>query len=77
MSTERVADEWITIEEAPDERFARAVADRLREHNVPVRLVGASGSDPSTLPGDLTVQVPLEAFDAALDALELLDAEEA
>jgi hypothetical protein len=72
-----VVDDWITVEEASDERLATAVAERLRAAGVPVRLAGAEASDPSRHPGDLTVQVPLAQFDLALEALEQLDEEEA
>jgi hypothetical protein len=75
MPTEPVADDWITVEEATDERLAAAVAERLRGQGVPVRLVGADPSDPSRPDHDLTVQVPLEFFELALEALEALDEE--
>jgi len=71
-----VVNEWITVEEATDERLATAVADRLRAAGVPVQLAGADASDPSRRPGDLTVQVPLDHFELALEALEQLDEEE-
>jgi hypothetical protein len=68
-------DDWITVEEATDERLAAAVADRLRGQGVAVRLVPADPSDPSRHHGDLTVQVPLGDFELALEALETLDEE--
>ncbi len=71
-----VVDEWITVEEATDERLATAVVDLLRAAGVPVRLAEADASDPSRHRGDLTVQVPLDDFDLALEALERLDEEE-
>jgi hypothetical protein len=73
MSTRGQADNWITVEEATDERLATEVADRLREQGVPVRLAPARASDPSRPHGDLTVQVPLDDFELALEALEELD----
>jgi hypothetical protein len=73
MSTPTDIDNWITVEEATDERLATDVADRLREQGVPVRLVPAPASDPSRPHGDLTVQVPLDDFELALEALEALD----
>ena len=76
MPTEPIAEEWITVEEATDERLATAVARRLEEEGVPVRLTGAEPSDPSRHHGDLTVQVPLGEFEHALEALEDLDEEE-
>lgn len=76
MPTDPVAAEWITVEEATDERLAAAVERRLRDEGVPVRLVAADPSDPSRHHGDLTVQVPLENFEQALEALEDLDEEE-
>lgn len=76
MPTEPGAREWITVEEATDERLATAVARRLRREGVPVRLASSDGSDPSRPAGDLTVQVPLERFEAALEALEELDEED-
>lgn len=76
MPMKPVADEWITVEEATDERLATAVAEQLRAAGVPVRLAGADPSDPSRHRGDLTVQVPLDDFDLALEALEHLDEEE-
>ena len=76
MPTKSVAAEWITVEEATDEKLAAAVERRLREEGVPVRLVAADPSDPSRHHGDLTVQVPLENFELALETLEGLDEEE-
>ena len=76
MPTEPVAAEWITVEEATDEKLAAAVARCLREQGVPVRLGSAEPSDPSRHHGDLTVQVPLEEFELALEALEGLDEED-
>jgi hypothetical protein len=76
MPTEPAATEWITVEEATDEKLATAVAQRLRREGVPVRLVGADPSDPSRHRGDLTVQVPLDDFELALEALEDLDGED-
>ena len=76
MPTEPVAQNWITVEEATDEKLATAVAQRLRREGVPVRLVSAEISDPSRPNGDLTVQVPLDDFELALEALEGLDGEE-
>lgn len=76
MPTELAAHEWITVEEATDEILAAAVARRLRLKGVPVQLVSAERSDPSRVQGDLTVQVPLESFDLALEALEDLDEED-
>ena len=76
MPTQGVADDWITVEEASDESLAVAVADRLRERGVPVRLAPADASDPSRQHGDLTVQVPLHDFELALEALEDLDGED-
>jgi len=75
MPTEPVAQEWVTVEEATDENLAKAVAGRLREEGVPVRLVTADRSDPSRHHGDLTVEVPLDDFEFALEALEGLDGE--
>jgi hypothetical protein len=75
MPTTPDVEEWITVEEATDERLAAEVARRLRERGVAVRLVSADPSDPSRHHGELTVQVPLEAFDLALGALEELDGE--
>ncbi len=75
MPTESTAGEWITVEEATDKRLAAAVERRLREEGVSVRLVAADPSDPSRHHGDLTVQVPLESFELALEALEGLDEE--
>jgi hypothetical protein len=76
MPTKPVVDEWITVEEATDARLATAVAEQLRAAGVPVRLAGAEPSDPSRHRGDLTVQVPLDDFELALEALEHLDEEE-
>ena len=76
MPTEPVAAEWITVEEATDDELAAAVARRLREQEVAVRLVSADPSDPSRPHGDLTVQVPLDDFELALEALEGLDGED-
>lgn len=76
MPTEPVAAEWITVEEATDDELAAAVARRLREQGVPVRLVSADPSDPSRPHGDLTVQVPLDDFELALETLEGLDGED-
>lgn len=70
-----VTKEWITVEEATDERLATAVSDRLGAKGVPVRLAAADLSDPSRAEGDLTVQVPLESFERALEVLEELDEE--
>lgn len=75
MPSETVDEEWVTVEEATDENLATAVAGTLREKGVPVQLVGADPSDPSRHHGDLTVQVPLDHFDLALEALESLDGE--
>lgn len=75
MPTAPVVEEWITVEEATDERLATAVAELLRERGVAVRLVNADPSDPSRHRGELTVQVPLNAFELALGALEELDEE--
>lgn len=75
MPTDPVTSEWVTVEEATDERLATAVADRLRRAGVPVRLSRAGRSDPSRQAGELTVQVPLESFELALEALEELDEE--
>jgi hypothetical protein len=47
----------------------------LSAKGVPVRLAAADPSDPSRSEGDLTVQVPLESFERALEALEELDEE--
>jgi hypothetical protein len=71
-----VVDEWITVEEATNERLATAVAELLRAAGVPARLAGAEASDPSRHRGDLTVRVPLDDFELALEALERLDEEE-
>ena len=76
MPTKSVDAEWITVEEATDEKLAAAVEGCLRQEGVPVRLVAADPSDPSRHRGDLTVQVPLENFELALEALEGLDGEE-
>ena len=76
MPMEPVAAEWITVEEATDERLATAVAESLRAAGVPVRLAAADPGDPSRHRGDLTVQVPLSEFEVALEALENLDEEE-
>ena len=70
-----VTEKWITVEEATDERLATAVSDRLGAKGVPVRLAAADPSDPSRAEGDLTVQVPLESFERALEVLEELDEE--
>jgi hypothetical protein len=75
MPTEPVARKWITVEEAADEKTADAVARQLRREGVPVRLVSADPSDPSRPLGDLTVEVPLDDFEHALEALERLDEE--
>lgn len=76
MPAESVAEDWITVEEATNERLATAVASRLRKRGVPVRLAPSDPSDPSRQPGDLTVQVPLDEFELALEALEGLDEED-
>lgn len=76
MPSPPVAEEWITVEEATDERLANAVAERLRERGVAVRLGPADPSDPSRGAGEITVRVPLDAFELALEALEALDGEE-
>jgi hypothetical protein len=76
MPSEPGDTDWITLEEATDERLAQAVARRLAAQGVPVRLVPAEPSDPSRHHGDLTVQVPLDEFELALEALEELDEEE-
>ena len=76
MATPPDIESWITVEEANDERLAAAVAERLRAQGVPVRLMPADASDPSRPHGDLTVQVPLDSFELALEALEDLDAED-
>jgi len=76
MPTEPAATEWITVEEATDGKLATAVAQRLRRVGVQVRLVAADPSDPSRHRGDLTVQVPLDDFELALEALEELDGED-
>ena len=73
MPTDSTAGDWITVEEATDERLA--VERRLREEGLPVRLIAADRSDPSRHHGDLTVQVPLESFELALEVLEGLDEE--
>lgn len=75
MPTKAAASEWITVEEATDERLAAAVERWLRERGVSVRLATAEPADPSRHHGDVTVQVPLEDFDLALEALEGLDEE--
>lgn len=67
--------DWITVEEAADERLAAAVAGRLEARGVAVRLVPAEPSDPSRRQGELTVQVPLDDLELALEALEALDDE--
>jgi hypothetical protein len=67
--------DWITVEEAADERLAAAVAGRLEARGVAVRLVPAEPSDPSRRRGELTVQVPLDDLELALEALEALDDE--
>jgi hypothetical protein len=76
MPTDPGDADWITVEEATDERLATAVARRLETRGVPVRLVPADPSDPSRGHGDLTVQVPLDDFELALEALEELDEED-
>ena len=76
MPTEPVAAEWITVEEATDEKFAAALERCLSSKGVPVRLVTADPSDPSRQHGDLTVQVPLDEFELALEALDGLDEED-
>lgn len=76
MPTQTAAGEWITVEEATDEKLAAAVARRLRREGVPVRLASADPSDPSRDHGDLTVQVPLDDFVRALETLEELDGED-
>jgi hypothetical protein len=76
MPTDSVTADWITVEEATDERLATAVAARLRAEGVAVRLVAADPSDPSRTHGDLTVQVPLDDFELALETLEGLDEED-
>jgi hypothetical protein len=76
MTIQPGADEWITVEEATDERLASEVARRLRQAGVPVRLAEADPGDPSRQRGDAVVQVPLDRFDEALEALESLDEEE-
>ena len=76
MPTKSVAAEWITVEEATDEKLAAAVERHLREKGVPVRLAAADPSDPSRHHGDLTLQVPLENFELALETLEGLDEED-
>lgn len=76
MSTQGVAEEWITVEEASDERLAAEVARRLEQAKVPVRLASAEPGDPSRQRGEVIVQVPLDRFDTALEALESLDEEE-
>lgn len=76
MSTASVDGDWITVEEATDEKLATAVAARLRQEGVAVRLIGADPSDPSRPHGDLTVQVPLSDFELALETLEGLDEED-
>ena len=75
MAKASVAGEWITVEEATDERLAAAVAETLRAEGVPVRMATADPSDPSRQHGDLTVQVPLDEFERALEVLEGLDEE--
>jgi hypothetical protein len=75
MPTDPVTSEWITVEEATDERLATAMAGRLRREGVPVRLTHAEPADPSGRRGELTVQVPLEELEIALEALEGLDEE--
>lgn len=67
--------DWITVEEAADERLAAAVAGRLEAQGVAARLVPAEPSDPSRRRGELTVQVPLDDLELALEALEALDDE--
>ena len=67
--------DWITVEEAADERLAAAVAGRLEARGVAVRRVPAEPSGPSRRPGGVTVQVPLDDFELALEALEALDDE--
>jgi len=76
MPTTPVAEDWITVEEATDERLASAVAEKLKTKGVPVRLAAADPSDPSRHRGDVTVQVPLSRFELALEALEELDEED-
>ena len=76
MPIDSVASEWITVEEATDEKLATAVAARLRRGGVAVRLASADISDPSRPHGDLTVQVPLDDFELALEALDDLDGED-
>ena len=76
MSTGPASDDWITVEEATDERMAKAVAVRLESRGVAVRLAPADPSDPSRERGDLTVRVPLDRFEDALRVLEELDEED-
>jgi hypothetical protein len=76
MPIEPVAAEWITVEEATNEKLATVVAGLLRQGGVAVRLVSADLSDPSRIHGDLTVQVPLDVFELAIETLEELDGED-
>lgn len=73
MTAHSVTDEWITVEEATDDRLVSEVARRLRESGVPVRVTAAEPGDPSRQRGEQVVQVPLDRFDLALEALESLD----
>ena len=76
MPTHGDTDEWITVEEATDDRLVSEVARRLKQAGVPVRLATAEPGDPSRQRGETIVQVPLDRFDDALEALESLDEEE-
>ena len=68
------------LAESPDgaerDKSEDVIEGRGKTAGVPVRLAGAEASDPSRRPGDLTVQVPLDDFELALEALEQLDEEE-
>jgi hypothetical protein len=67
---------WATIEASTDGATAEAVADRLLAEGVTVRIIGPDDwreADVKVPDEPWEVQVPSDAFDRALDALEAWD----
>jgi hypothetical protein len=70
-----VGDDWVTVEETRHHGWAETIEGLLREHSLPTRRRPSERPEDARSPhATIEVQVPIADLDAAIDALESLDA---
>jgi hypothetical protein len=70
-----VGNDWVTVEETRHHGWAEKIEGLLREHSLPTRRRPSARSEDARSPrAIIEVQVTIADLDAAIDAMESLDA---